>query len=112
MKERFLRFALAVYCLTKKFPKETVYFVIERQLLKCSSSSAANYNAVCRGRTRPDFINKLRVVEEELDETLFWFKYTCGIDKRWISETLPLESEGDELISIIVASIKTALKNS
>ncbi len=109
LKDRFLRFAWDVYLLTKKFPKEPVYNVVTYQILKSSSSSGANYHAACRGKSTPDFINKLRIVEEELDETIYWFKYIIGIDTRWEKITSILCSEGDELLSIIIASKRTLL---
>ena len=102
---------MAVYNFTRKFPKETAYFLIEKQLLRCSSSDSANYNAACRGKSKADFINKLRMVEEELDETIHWLQYTNDIDPRWSAETKPLCQETNELLAITVASIKTASKN-
>ena len=107
LKERFLQFALNVYRLTQKFPKESVYFVITNQVLRSSSSPGANYRAACRGKSGPDFINKLKIVEEELDESIYWFHYTNGVDSRWNSETAPLNKECNELLAIIVSSIKT-----
>ena len=110
LKQRFKTFALDIFRLTKKFPKETVYFELARQIIRCSSSSASNYNAACRAKSRADFINKLKIVEEELDESLFWLDYLIGVDKCWEPVVKPLQIEGNELISIIVASIKTSRK--
>ncbi|MEO6132566.1 MAG: four helix bundle protein [Saprospiraceae bacterium] len=107
-----MKFALAVYQLTRKFPKESVYFIITNQILKSSSSSGANYSAAQRGKSSPDFINKLKIVEEELDETIYWLKYSNGINAKWIPETKDLLQEGNELLSITVTSIKTARANS
>ncbi len=109
LKQRFLQFALSIYQLTKQFPKQSVYFIITDQILRASSSSGANYRAACRGKSSPDFINKLRIVEEELDETLYWLDYLIGIDPKWESITKTHRAEGNELLSIIVASIKTSL---
>lgn len=111
LKERFFQFAIAVYQLTKNFPKERVYFIITDQVLRSSSSTAANYRAACRGKSRPDFIYKLRIVEEELDESLYWFKYTKAVNSDWVKLISPLESEANELLSIVVSSIKTSLKH-
>ncbi len=108
LKERFMKFALDIVRLTERFPKETVYFVIGKQMIRSASSSAANYRAACRGRSKPDFINKLGIVEEESDETLFWLEFTVGVDSIWKEIVAPLHKEGDELLSIIVASIKTS----
>src|SRR5207248_8302397 len=44
------------------------------QVIRSSSSSAANYRAACRGKSTPDFINKLKTVEEEVDETMFFYE--------------------------------------
>lgn len=111
LKERFFQFAIAVYQLTKNFPKEKVYYIITDQVLRASSSSAANYRAACRGKSRSDFIYKLRIVEEELDESLYWFKYTNAVNSDWVKLISPLESEANELLSITVSSIKTAQSN-
>lgn len=111
LKARFLRFAIAIVRFTEKFPKRKVYFIIEDQIIRCSSSSGANYRAACRAKSGPDFINKLKIVEGELDETLFWLVFTVGVDPIWKADTAVLEKEGNELLSIIVASLKTARKN-
>ena len=110
LKERFFKFALSVVRLTEKFPNEQPYYVIKNQITKSSTSSAANYRAVCRARSSADFLNKLGVVEEELDETLFWLEFTEAVDSKWSREIEPIYQEGNELLSIIVASIKTAKK--
>ena len=110
LKDRFMRFAISVLRFTEKFPKQTSYFIIEKQLIRCSSGSASGYRAVCRARSLPDFIYKLGNVEEELDETLFWLEYTEKVDKRWEFDILPIHLEGNELISIIVKSIDTSKK--
>ena len=109
LKDRFLRFACSVYNFTKEFPNEPGYKVVTYQILKSSSSSAANYHAACRGKSTQDFINKLRIVEEELDETIYWFKYLIGIDRKWVERIEPLNNEGNELLAIIIASKKTLL---
>lgn len=111
LKDRILKFAIGVYQFTQSFPKQPVYWVVERQILKSSSSSGANYRAACRGKSSPDFINKLKIVEEELDETLYWLEYLNNIDQKWISDTKDLYKEGDELLRIIVSSIKTSRRN-
>ncbi len=108
---RFMRFAIAIVRLTEKFPRKTVYFIIEKQIIRCSSSAGANYRAACRAKSGPDFINKLKIVEEELDETLFWLEFTIAVDPIWNSDVSPLKKEGNELLSIIVASIKTSRQN-
>jgi len=111
LKDRFNRFAAEVYKLTTRFPGTPVYQNINYQLNKAASSSGANYHAACRAKSKADFINKLKIVEEELDESIFWLNYLVSIDKQWSNDTEPLLKEGNELLSIIVASINTAKRN-
>ena len=44
------------------------------QVIRCSSSASANYRAACRGKSKADFVNKLRIAEEELDETMHFYE--------------------------------------
>jgi four helix bundle protein len=69
--ERTMRFALRV---TRFCPSITDTFEgrwVRGQLFRAATSMGANYRSVCRGRSRPDFISKLGVVEEESDEALY-----------------------------------------
>jgi len=81
--------------------------VLKKQLIRSATSSAANYRAVCRSKSSPDFINKLKIVEEELDESMFWLEFIVAIDKSFRQAIVPMYKEADELLSITVASIKT-----
>src|SRR5688572_23539863 len=110
LKNRFKKFTISIVRMTEKFPKQEVYFTISRQIIRCATSPAANYRAACRAKSTPDFINKLKIVEEELDETLLWLEFTVGVNVMWEETLKPLEREGNELLSIIVASIKTSRK--
>ncbi|MFZ4633914.1 MAG: four helix bundle protein [Saprospiraceae bacterium] len=58
-----------------------------------------------------DFIAKLGIVEEELDETMFWLELLVGVSENWRTPITPLWKEANELISIIVSTIKTAKNN-
>ena len=107
---RFKHFALAVIGLVRQFPRDAAYWTIGRQLIDAATSAAANYRAVKRAKSATDFINKLKIVEEELDESMFWLELTVGVSNEWINSTAPLYKEANELLSITIASIKTARK--
>jgi four helix bundle protein len=107
LKNRFKQWAIQVVLFLRKIPKEEDFSVVKNQLTKSATSSAANYRAVCRGKSNSDFLNKLKIVEEELDESLFWLEFIVAIEPVYRKEIVPLYKEGDELLSIIVASIKT-----
>lgn len=107
---RFKQFALAIIRFTKKFPNEQEYWTIKGQIIDSSTSGAANYRAADRAKSNADFINKLKIVEEEMDETMFWLEFTVGVSEEWRPDVTPLYREANELLSITVSSIKTARK--
>lgn len=72
LKERTKRFAVRIVKLCESLPENRTGRVIGNQLLRSGTSVAANYRAACRARSRAEFIAKLGIVEEEVDETSFW----------------------------------------
>ena len=106
--ERTQQFAVRVYKLVDKFPKTQGAKVISYQLLKSSSSQAANYRAACRGKSKADFINKMKIVEEEVDESLFWLQFLKDVELiKNDPELDALIKEADELVAIFTKSLKT-----
>jgi len=108
MKRRTKQFALLVIRLCRIVPRNEESRIICRQLLRSATSTAANYRAVCRARSHADFISKLGIVLEEIDESSFWLELLmeAGITGR---EKLDLAlTEANELVAIFVASLRTA----
>jgi len=107
LQDRFKRFTIAVFKMLEKLPKTQACNVITYQLLKASSSGAANYRAACRAKSKKDFINKLKTVEEEADESLFWLEIIDEMKFADENKIAFLLKESNELVSIITASLKT-----
>ena len=107
LKKRTKAFALAVIRFSKALPTDTVTTVITRQMVRSGTSVGANYRSACRGKSDPDFVAKLAIAEEEGDETQFWLEVLveAGIVKPEAIATL--WDEADQLVRILVASIKT-----
>jgi four helix bundle protein len=78
--------------------------VIRNQLLRCGTSVAANYRAVRRARSRREFIAKLGIVIEELDESLFWLDLLSAIERGDASARAALHDEANQLLSILVVT--------
>ena len=74
LKKRFEQFAIDVALLIKDLPKNTVNTAYSNQLIRSSSSPGANYRAACRAKSTADFVNKLKIVEEELDESVYFLE--------------------------------------
>ena len=108
LKARFKQFALRIIRLCQSLPKDKVADIIRGQLLRAGTSSGANYRAACRAKSSADFINKLKIVEEELDESLYWMELL--IEAKILKDIIlvDLMKEGSELLSIVVSSIVTA----
>lgn len=107
LKERTKKFAIECWRLCAKYDKGREYDAFCRQLIRCSSSVGANYRAACRAKSTADFINKLKIVEEETDETMYFLEILNEIDIKRRDEIKILYAEANELLSIVVASIKT-----
>jgi four helix bundle protein len=111
MKRRTKEFAMRIVKLYQALPKTEEARVIGRQVLRSGTSVGANYRAVCRARSGKEFVSKMNVVLEEADETVFWFELLaeCGV----VSEKKMsfLVKEGNELLAIFGAALRTARKN-
>ena len=110
MKKRTRQFAGDVWRFCEKLPKTREYNSYVNQIIRSSSSVGANYRAAQRGKSTADFINKLKIVEEEADETLYFLELIEDINPSLRNKIEPVYKEGNEILSIIVASLKTARK--
>lgn len=107
LKIRFKKFAINVALLIKELPKDSINNPYSNQLVRSSSSPGANYRAACRAKSTADFINKLKIVEEELDESIYFLELLRYFNSKFNVQIQTLEEEGDALLAIIVKSIKT-----
>ena len=108
MKKRTKRYSSRVVKLCSALPNNWVAQTLGKQLLRSGTSVGANYRAVCRARSTSDFINKLRIVEEECDESLFWMELLVENNLVKQSRLEALMKEADEILAITVSSTKTA----
>jgi four helix bundle protein len=107
-KKRTKDYALRVVRLVEALPPDKISSTLGSQLLRAGTSVGANYRSCIRAKSRADFISKMNIVEEECDETLYWMEMLIDIGRVAPAEIEALMKEGDEIISIVVASIKTA----
>src|SRR6266700_2228548 len=107
-RRRTFQFGIRVIRLTESLLNTDAARVIGKQLLRSGTAVGANYRAAARARSRADFIAKMGVVEEECDESLYWLDLL--IQLQLVSETRSkaLRGEANEVLSIVVASIRTA----
>lgn len=107
LRERTRQYALSVARLVLKLLYNIVNKNYADQCNRSASSAAANYRAPIRAKSHADFVNKLKIVEEELDESLFFLEMIQEINPSFIEAIKPIYKEGNDLLSIVVASLKT-----
>ena len=108
LKRRTKSFAIRIIKLFRSLPKTEEARIIGRQVLRSGTSVAANYRAVCRARSKAEFIAKVGVVVEEADETVLWLELlveTNIVSEKRLNELL---REANELLAIFAASQHTA----
>ncbi len=101
-------FAIHIGHLTLQLERNDLNRNYSNQLIRSSSSVAANYRAVRRAKSKADFINKLKIVEEELDESLLFIELLQEFNQPQATIFIQLHREGEELPKIIVATINTS----
>ena len=107
MKKRTPAFGLRIIALYSSLPGYGAAQIIGRQLALSGTSVDANYRASFRARSRADFIAKLKIAEDEWDESIYWLEILSNIRPN-DSSLIDLIGEAEEPLSVIVASIKTA----
>ena len=108
LRNRTRTFALGCIDLCEKLPETNLGRHIQRQLIRSSTSVAANYRAANLGQTKAVFIAKLSTVIEESDESEFWLemiKEKSLLNDRTVNVLI---NEAHELASIFIQSRKTA----
>jgi four helix bundle protein len=108
MKRRTKEYALATLRIAARLPNDKASSILAGQLMRAGTSVGANYRASCRARSRADFIAKMKIVEEECDESLYWLELLVASGQIQETACAELMSEGSQILSMIVASIKTA----
>jgi len=107
LKERFRKFSIRIIKMVNAMPNTIASNAIAKQIVRSGTSPAANYRAACLAKSNKDFLNKLKIVEEEIDETSHWLSVIID------AEILPKEKveniydECVELRRIVVRSITT-----
>jgi four helix bundle protein len=107
-KNRTKAFAIRVIRLVEALPQNQTAKVIGNQLLRCGTSVGANYRAACRAKSPADFVAKMAIVEEECDESIYWMELIVEAGLLDGKRLADLKNEAIEILSMVVASRKTA----
>jgi four helix bundle protein len=111
LRDRTKKFAIRIVRLFQALPKSTEAQVMGKQLLRSGTSVAANYRAVCRARSKAEFIARIGVVAEEADESALWIELLEETKVLTASQLKDISQEAHALAAIFSASQKTARTN-
>jgi len=106
-KSRTKKLAVAIIKEVNTLPRSVVADVIGKQLVRSGTSIGANYRAACRAKSTADMINKMKIVEEESDETEYWLELLVEAGIISQSQIADIYKETDEILAMTVSSIKT-----
>ncbi len=108
--QRTKQLAVRVNKMVEALPRNRSADVIGRQLLRSATSVAANYRSACTAQSRADMIRKLKIVEEEADESLLWMELLVESGLMNEAKLADLIQEMREILKMVIASIKTLRK--
>jgi len=112
LKMRTKEFAHRCVKLSLALPKTDLGNHIRKQLIRCSTSVASNYRAVCVAQSKADFASKLSIVVEETDESCFWMDFIIEEKLLAKNQVFSLIEECKELTAIFIKSRKTTKNRS
>jgi four helix bundle protein len=102
LRRRTKSFAIRIVKLFRSLPHIPDAQTLDKQVLRSGTSVAANYRAVCRARSKAEFVSKLGIVVEEADETAFWLEVLTETGVLSSPRIADLPKEANELPAILV----------
>ena len=105
--ERTKAFALRIIRLFVALPRSEVARTLGRQMLRSGTSVGAHGREAFRSRSDAELISKMEVAIQELDETMYWLELMIDAEIVSARRLEPLLTEANELMSILVASVRT-----
>lgn len=110
LSERLIDFAVRILALVNKLPRNDAGFHIGKQLLRCATSSGANYEEARGAESSADFVHKLGVVSKELKESRYWLNIILRAELLSPDQVTRDLDECEQLCAIIGKSVVTARK--
>ncbi len=105
--ERTKAFALRIIRLSSALPRRREATLMARQVLRSGTSVGSHCREAYRSRSNAELISKLESALQELDETSYWLELIRESNMMASQRLEPLLQEADELMRILVASVKT-----
>jgi four helix bundle protein len=111
LKKRTFDFALKALKTIDNLKNSQANDIMGKQVMRSATSVGANYRAACKAKSSADFIYKLKIVEEESDESVYWLELIKAYNELNNADFDLLLKESKELEKIFSASVITAKNN-
>lgn len=108
--KRTFQFAVDVIKLVLQLSQNTATWVLGKQLIGAATSIDSNVIQAKAGVSKKDFVNHFRIAAKEAKESKRWLEMIVAVGLVKEEEVQALIQECDEIIRILVSSIKTATK--
>ncbi len=108
IKLRTKKIGIEVINLIDELPDKTSAALIAEQIVRSATSIGANFRAACRAKSEADFMYKLKIVEEETDQTMYWLELMEEANLISKGKIDGIKRETHHILSIIGSSIKTS----
>lgn len=109
--EKSFAFAVRIVNLYKHLTSEHKEYVLSKQLLRSGTSIGVNVAEAQKGQSKADFIAKMSIALKEANETHYWLKLLYKTDYLNKSQYDSINTDINELISILTAICKTSNSN-
>jgi four helix bundle protein len=108
LKDRTKRFGIDVTRFVE-YQRPTAFVLnAKNQSIRSATSVGANYHEACRARSKKEFISKIEIVLQELEETRYWLEMLDNYGCKNEEVLRRLTNEATQLIAIMTASARTA----
>jgi four helix bundle protein len=98
LKSRTKKFAVDIIFLSEKLDKKYYNTILFNQLIRSATSVGANYRSACRAKSDADFSYKIKIVEEEADESCYWLELLLEVNKNNLLDVELALKESKELL--------------
>jgi four helix bundle protein len=105
--DRTKNLAVAIVKEANKLPRSLAAEVIAKKLIRSGTSIGLTYQAACRAKSKPDMVDKLKIVKDECNETIYWLEILTETGLVTSYQIADIYKETNEILAETVSSIKT-----
>ena len=111
LKNKSYDFAIRIVKLYQYLFKEKKELVLSKQILRCGTAIGSLIREAEYAQSKADFTSKMSIALKEANETDYWLSLLKDTQYLREKEYNSLKADIDELIKLLIATVKTSKKN-